>query len=243
MSACVALSAAAPNIPECMSVAPVRTCRCSIHHAANADHEGGLATPDHRAVEDQRRVRIALIGVDPLDDRVAADLLLAVEREADVDRELAGGCELPHGLDEQEHVPLVVGDPAREETAVAMRELERRRLPEIERILRLNVEVRVAEHRRCRLGTLRGRHLADDERSRAPRNELGRSPGGADLLRNPFSSRHDVRRVRRVGAHGRNGDELGELLAERVGRRRHGRESSQASSTGYAVRASRQSAR
>ena len=214
-----------------------------IHHAANADHEPRLATPDHRAVEDQRRVRTALIGVDPLDDRVAADLLFAVEREADVDRELAGGCELTHGLDEQEHVPLVIGDPARVETAVAMRELERRRLPEIERVLRLNVEVRVAEHRRRRLGTLRGRHLADDERSRAPRNELGRSPGGADLLRDPFSSRHDVRRVRRVGAHGRNGDELGELLAERVGRRRHGREFSQASSTGYAVRASRQSAR
>ena len=55
------------------------------------------------------------IGVDPLDDRVAADLLLAVEGEADVDRELTRGGELPHGLDEHEHVPLVVGDPAREE--------------------------------------------------------------------------------------------------------------------------------
>ena len=214
-----------------------------VHHAANADHEPRLATPDHRAVEDQRRVRTALIGIDPLDDRVAADLLFAVEREADVDRQLAGGCELTHGLDEQEHVPLVIRDPARVETAVALRELERRRLPEIERVLRLNVEVRVAEHRRRRLGTLRGRHLTDDERSRAPRNELGRSTGGVDLLRDPFGGRHDVCRVRRVGAHRRNCDELGELIAERVGRRRHGRESSQASSTGYAARASMQSAR
>ena len=214
-----------------------------VHHAANADHEPRLGAPDHRAVEDQRRVRVALIGIHPFDDGVAADLLLSVEGEADVDRKLAGGCELPHGLDEQEHVSLVIGDPARVETAVAMGELERRGLPEIERVFRLNVEVRVAEHRRRRLGTLRGPHLADDEGSRAPWNELGRTPGGADLVRDPLGSRHDVRRMRRIGAHGRNGDELGELLAERVGRRGHGRESSQASSTGYAPRASRQSAR
>ncbi len=128
-----------------------------VHHSANAHHEGRLPAPDHRAVEDESRIRSALIGVDPFDDRVAADLLLAVEREADVDRQLAGRRELPDGLDEQEHVPLVVGDPARVQTAVAMRELERRRLPELERIGRLDVEVRVAEDRRRRLGSLRRR--------------------------------------------------------------------------------------
>ena len=77
----------------------------------------------------------------------------------------------------------------------------------------------------------------------APGNELGRAASVADALGDPLRGGLDVVRVRGVRADGRNGDELGELVAERVGRRRHGRESSQASRTGYAARASTQSAR
>ena len=81
---------------------------------------------------------------------LTADLLLGVEREADVHRQLAGGGELARGLDEDEQLSLVVGDTACVEPAVALGELERRRLPEIERIRRLHVEVRVAEDGRAR---------------------------------------------------------------------------------------------
>ena len=41
------------------------------------------------AVEDERDVRRAGVLLDPVDDRVPADLLLRVDREADVDRQLA----------------------------------------------------------------------------------------------------------------------------------------------------------
>ena len=54
----------------------------------------GHVAPDHPAVEDDRGVRSALVGLEELDDRVAAGLLLAVAAEADVDRQLAGLREL-----------------------------------------------------------------------------------------------------------------------------------------------------
>ena len=136
-----------------------------VDHAAHADHEGRLTAPDHPAVEDQRGVGGAFVGVDPLLDRVAADLLLAVEGEADVDGQRTCFGQLSHGLDENEHVALVVGDPAREQAAVPLRELEGRRLPQVERVGRLYVEVRVAEGGGRRLRLLGRRDLADDERS------------------------------------------------------------------------------
>ena len=86
--------------------------------------------------------------VDPLDDRVAPDLLLAVEGEADVHRQRTLVGELPRRLDEHEHVPLVVGDAAGVELAVASGQLERRGIPELERVGRLHVEVRIREDRR-----------------------------------------------------------------------------------------------
>ena len=126
-----------------------------VDHAAYADHERRLPAPDHPAVEDQRDVGGPVVRVDPLLDRVAADLLLAVEGEADVDGQRALLGQLAHGLDEDEHVPLVVRDSARVQAAVPLRELERGRLPQVERIRRLHVEVRVAEDRRRRLGRSR----------------------------------------------------------------------------------------
>ena len=130
--------------------------------------------------------------------------------------------QLAHGLDEDEHVPLVVRDSARIEAAVPLRELERGRLPQVERIRRLHVEVRVAEDGRRRLGLPGRRDLADDERPCPPRHELRGPAGAADMARHPLASGDDVRGVTGVRAHGRDGDELGELVAERVGRR-HGR--------------------
>ncbi len=57
-----------------------------VEHAAYAHIERGLPASNHSAVEDQRRVRPALILLEPFHDRIAADLLLAVEAEANVDR-------------------------------------------------------------------------------------------------------------------------------------------------------------
>ena len=89
-----------------------------VEHPANTDYESRLVPADHAAVEDQRGVRRTGVGVDPVDDRVASHLFLAVEREADVDRQRTGLGELSHRFDKDEHVPLVVGDAAGVQAAV-----------------------------------------------------------------------------------------------------------------------------
>ena len=57
-----------------------------VEDAAHRDVERGHVTPDHPAVEDDGRVAAALVGLEELDDRVTARLLLAVATEAHVDR-------------------------------------------------------------------------------------------------------------------------------------------------------------
>ena len=85
---------------------------------------GSLAA-DHAAVEDDRRVRAALVGLEELDDRVAAGLLLAVAAEADVDRQLAGPRELARAGEQHVQLALVVDRAAPVEVAVADLGLER----------------------------------------------------------------------------------------------------------------------
>ena len=155
--------------------------------------EGRHAPLHHVAVEHDRGVRPALVGRHPLHDRLAADLLLGVEGEAHVDRELARSSELARRLDEHEELRLVVRDPARVEPAVALDELERRRVPELERVRRLDVEVRVAEDGRRRVCVARCAHLADDERASAvPRHDVGLASGGPDELGDPLRRGDDV---------------------------------------------------
>ena len=186
-----------------------------IEHSTNADCESRLTATGHGPVEDERHVRPPLVLLDPLHDRVASDLLLTVEAEAHVDRELAGASKLPYRLDEHEEVPFVVCYPSCVETAVPVRQLERRGLPELERIGRLDVEVRVAEDRRRRLRALGRRHLADDERPPSiPGNYVCRSAGAANAIGDPRSRPLDVAGVGRIGADRRDGDQLGELCAK-----------------------------
>jgi hypothetical protein len=173
------------------------------------------ATLDHPAVEDERGVCRSFVRIHPFDNRLPADLFLRVECEADVDWELPGARELASSLDEHEEVRLVVGDAARVEPTITLGELERRRLPELERIGRLDVEVGVAEDRRRRLRALGRRHLADDERpSSIPRNFVCRSAGPANAICDPRSRPLDVAGVRWIGADRRDSDQLGELRAK-----------------------------
>ena len=155
MSACVALSAAAPNMPECMSVVAGAHAQVEVEHAAHADAERGLTAriiPPSRISAASR-------------DRSSASTHFSIESPptssspSKAKRTLTGSvpssASCAHGLDEDEHVPLVVRDSARIQAAVPLRELERRRLPQVERIRRLHVEVRVAEDRRRGLGLFR----------------------------------------------------------------------------------------
>ena len=133
--------------------------------------------------------RAALVGLEELDDRVAAGLLLAVAAEADVDRQLAGPRELARGGEQHVELALVVDRAAPVEVAVADLGLERIALPELERVGRLHVEVAVAEDGRRARRRRRGADLADRERLAVPVDELALAAGVADERRRPTRPR------------------------------------------------------
>ncbi len=198
-----------------------------VAEAPHGDVEARDVAFDHAAVEDDGRVGVAPVGLEPLHDRVAAHLLLAVARDAQVDGELARGPEELRRLQEHVQLALVVDDAAAEEPTVTLDERERLGVPELERIRRLDVEVPVAEDRRRAFRAGRGADLADHERPLPPRHELCLASRAADMLRHPGRGRRDVVAVGGIGADGRDRDELRELGDERVVRREvHGRESS-----------------
>ena len=176
------------------------------------------------SVEDDRGIRPTLVCRDPLADRLAADLFLGVEREANVHRQLACSGKSARGLHEDEQLGLVVRYAARIEPAVALGELERRRFPELERVGRLHVEVRVTEDGRRRLRAFGCGDFADDQRPAAvPGNDVDGPSGVANLLRHPPRRRDDVPGMCRVGADRRNGDQLCELIPKLLVGRAHGR--------------------
>ena len=195
---------------------PGANAQVEVDHPPHADREARLPAPDHRAVEDQRDGGRPLVLVDPVDDRAAADLLLAVEREADVDRQRALVGELPRRLDEHEHVPLVVGDPAGVELAVAPGQLERRRLPELERVGRLHVEVRVRQRIVCAESGLVDAGISPMTSGLAPHGTSSAVPPPSRMRAAiQVAAVVDVSRMRGVRADGRDRDELGELRDER----------------------------
>ena len=146
------------------------------------------------AVEHERDVgRAASSSLDPVDDRVAADLLLGVDREADVDGQLAGCREQLRRLEEHVQVRLVVGDPAGDELAVALDERPGVGLPELERVGRLDVEVRVGEDGRCLVARSR-RATRRHERAPVPLLDLGACRRRCDPRGDPLRGARGRRR-------------------------------------------------
>ena len=119
----------------------------------------GRRLVDHAAVEDDRAVGAALVLVDEAQHVRAADLLLALEHDAHVHRQLARARELAGDVQERQEVALVVARAARVQPAVAHHGLERVGRPELARIGRLHVVVAVDQHGR-RVGAARAQ-LAD----------------------------------------------------------------------------------
>ena len=188
-----------------------------------ADHEAGYVPRHHASVEDDGDVRAPIVAFEPVDDRVAADLLLAVAREPDVHRQLALGAQQLDRLQKHEQVRLVVRDTARVEDAVAVRQLERWRLPELERVGRLDVEVRVAEDGRRRAGVTGRGHLADDKRLARRLDHVRLPSGRPDALAHPLGGAPHVGGLRVISADRRDRYQLGKLGHEGVERRGHGR--------------------
>ena len=173
----------------------------------------GHVAAQHSAVEDHARVGASLVLRDPVGDRVAADLLLAVERDAEVDRQRARLDEPLRGLEDEPQLSLVVGDASSVRPFAANLELERVRLPELERRGRLDVEVVVDEHGRRIAGAVRRGNLAQHELALAERRQLGGAADAADELAHPLARAFHVVPVGRVGAHARDRDQLRQLGA------------------------------
>ena len=177
----------------------------------------GTSRADHAAVEDDRRVGAALVGLEELDDRVAAGLLLAVAAEADVDRQLAGPRELARGGEQHVELALVVDRAAAVEVAVADLGLERRRSP----------RARAGRAAARRSGRSRG----PSARRRRPTRRISPIASGCPCQstsshsppaprtksQHPLARAHDVAGVRRVGADRGNAQELGELVEPGLG--------------------------
>src|SRR5262249_61460921 len=89
------------------------------------------------------RVGAARVVGEEIDDRMPADLFLAVRADAQVHGQVTGLGEELRRLEHAPELALVVRDTARDEPLAADGQLERRRLPELERCGRLDVEVAV----------------------------------------------------------------------------------------------------
>ena len=177
------------------------------------------------AVEDEGDVRAAFVFLHPLDHRMPADLFLGIDREADVHGQLAGRGEELRCLERHEQMRLVVCDPASEEQPVALGQLPRIARPELERVCRLHIEMRVDEDGRRR-GTTRGRDLTDHERPAVALLDLDRPARPSDPLSDPVGRAHEIRGVLGIGADGGDGDQF-RKLGEELGVRRGGRHARQ----------------
>lgn len=113
--------------------------------------QGRLARPPHRSVggDDEIGREIRSVGTNVVGQVRAADLLLALEQESDVEREsVLLRDELPQDLESDVNGSLVVGDAAPAEAAISHRQLERRGDPLLQVARRLDVVVTVDQHRR-----------------------------------------------------------------------------------------------
>ena len=98
-------------------------------------------------------LEFALVLPEKPDERLAADLFLALDNKRQVARQLGAGLEIRlDRLEVGEVLALVVAGTAREEVAAAKGRLERRTLPQFQRLGRLHVVVAV--HEKVRLGAV-----------------------------------------------------------------------------------------
>ena len=123
-----------------------------------------------------------------------ADFLFAFEDDLDVHRQAAVLLQVRlDRLEVHEDLALVVGRAARVDLAVAHRRLERRRLPQVERIDRLHVVVAVEEDRR-RAGGAEPVAVDDREARRLDQPNV-LQPDAPHLLGGPLGAALDVGRV------------------------------------------------
>ena len=126
-----------------------------VDEAAQAVADRRDAAIEHRRIGDDDDVRrqFVLVRLDEVVEIRGADFFLPLEDDAHVDGQPAVLLEVRFdGLEVHEDLALVVGGPARVDLAVAHGRLERRGVPELQRIDRLHVVVAVEEDGRRAFG-------------------------------------------------------------------------------------------
>ena len=164
----------------------------------------GFLVP-HGGIADQSQVELELGGIvlDEFEQMLRAALLLALDHHGDRQRQLAGDrLERPAGLDEGHGLAFVVAGAARHDDLAPVRQrfdarLERRGLPEVERIDRLHVVMAIEQHT-WPLGAVGFAHHH--------RVALGRTDGGLKADRfevggHMLGGGAALRRESRVGGH------------------------------------------
>ena len=223
-SALAGLWTAPPYAPECRSTGDSSTSICAYISPRSPTVIAGTL-PSKKPVSlmttasAARRSPCSAIHVSRLSRPV---LLLALEQERHVDRRRAA--DRPERLDRVEvhhELALVVGDAAPDEPAVAHERLERRVLPQVERVDGLHVVVAVDDHRR-RTGRLVD--PAVDDRMQVGRDhlDLGR-PDAAEAIGDPLGGRDHVGRVLVQGRHAGDARDLEQRLDPRIAGGRQGR--------------------
>ena len=143
----------------------------------------------HAGVADQREVglEVVLVRFEKRNEILRSDFLLALDDDGDVERQRTGhGFPGPAGLDEGHQLALVVLGAARDDdlSSVGMvgdGGLERRTMPEIERIDRLHVVMAVEQHMRPRPPLPPPLALGDDGGMTGGRPDLGRKTERRDI--------------------------------------------------------------
>src|ERR1700687_3789397 len=116
-----------------------------VEDASQSRRQGGIVVLVKAAIPHENRIALEprAIGPQVFSERLAADLLLAFDQEAEVDRRTAGRKEVLDRLEGRHMVAFVVGAPSCVDVAIADLWLERRGYPFFERIRRLYVVVAV----------------------------------------------------------------------------------------------------
>ena len=151
---------------------------------------------------------------------VAADLLLALDDEFEVDRLVSGLDHRLEGLDVHEHLALVVTRTPGKDGALGMQfrladdRLERRGSPEIERIRRLDVVVSIDEDRRQ--GRVHNPLPVHDRIAGGLHDLHTVGPRLAQVICHGFRAADHVFLVGWVGTDGRNAEQVEQLIEKAV---------------------------
>ena len=143
---------------------------------------------------------------------VAADLLLALDDELQVQRQPALDGDPGLGaLQMGKHLTFVVGGAAGVEIAVAAGRLEGGGDPLFQRFGRLHVVMAVDQRRR---GARHGRRLGIHQRMPGRGNHFGREPQVAKLVGHPVGRSLHVAATSRIGADAGNSQQFAQFVLE-----------------------------